>query len=439
MKKMYLIIIALFITQYAQSQSWPFIGGAGQGMNPQNMIHTADILPIADNDVYTAVFQTDIGGNDKSLKVYHYDGGAWQTHSTLSTDAVIGSVYFRKSKAGTVFIAYAKISPQFNYFIYVKKLVNGKFVSVGDSLGLTSGIKYFGFDVDHKDNPYVLGSKSSILDPTRISKNVNGVWSHYTIPNATGVTIEENNTMVDDQNNLIFMYVKSALVGGALANIIMVDTLFSDLTFSTGTESITAKYPSFTNLVYDANNKPTIINREGLGSSTLFRTYTLANGQWNQSAADTLTFPFSTHLAMSASGKIIAASLDAKISIGPMFNTLLSQSNTGTICYKLKCNGEKGYAVYSTGIVSGDLNVSIGMNKKSTVDLAVYPNPTTNTFYLNTNEAIQTIRVYSQDGRLLLQENAQESISLEALQNGYYLVEVIFENGEIGRAKVMKQ
>lgn len=435
MKKIYLIIFALFIAQYAQSQSWPFIGGAGQGINPQNMIHAADILPVADNDVYTAVFQTDIGGNDKSLKVYHYDGSAWQTHSTLSTDAVIGSVYFRKSKVGTVFIAYAKISPQFNYFIYVKKLVNGKFVSVGDSLGLTSGIKYFGFDVDHKDNPFVLGSKSSILDPIRISKNVNGVWSHYNVPNSSGITIEENNTMVDDQNNLVFMYVKSALVGGALANVIMVDTLFSDLSFSTGTESIAAKYPSSTNFVYDGNKNPTIINREG----TLFRTYTIANGQWNQRSADTVTFPFSTHLAMSGSGKIIAASLDAKIAIGPLFNTLLSQSGAGTICYKIKCNGEKGYAVYSTGIVSGDLNVSIGINQKSALDLAVYPNPTTHRLYFNTKEAIQTIRVYSQDGRLLIQENAEESLSLEALQNGFYLVEVIFENGEIGRAKVMKQ
>ncbi len=41
--------------------------------------------------------------------------------------------------------------------------------------------------------------------------------------------------------------------------------------------------------------------------------------------------------------------------------------------------------------------------------------------------------------QLLMQQTATQNLSLETLQNGLYFVEAIFENGEIGRAKVMKQ
>ena len=439
MKKIYLLVFALLIAHTSQSQSWPFVGAAGQGLNAQYGVYAADILAVSDKEVYTALFQTDISAGDKSLKVYQYDGASWKMISTLSTDVVIGKVYFRKSKTGTIFIAYSKISPQSNYNIYVKKLTAGNFVSVGDSLPLTSGISYFGFDIDNNDNPIVLGSKSFVLDPTRVSKNVNGVWSHTTVPNGAGVTIEENNTLVDDQNNLIFMYVKTAFVNGALASVVNIDTMFSNNTITTGTENISNKFTTFFNMLHDANNNITILNREGAGSSSYVKTFTFRSGKWNESATDTVPFVLTGNLAMSASGKIVAASLDGKVSVGPKFNTIITQPSTNTICYKITCNGEKGYAIYGTGIVSGELNTSIGINKSSTIALSVYPNPTSNTLYFNTSKTIASINVYSQDGRLLMQETTSESLSLEALQNGLYFVEAIFENGEIGRAKVMKQ
>lgn len=439
MKKIYVFIFAMFIAHYSQAQSWPFVGAAGQGLNAQYGVYASDILAVSDNEVYTALFQTDNSAADKSLKVYKYDGSTWTMISTLSTDVVIGKVYFRKSKLGTIFIAYSKISPQSNYNIFVKKLTAGNFVSVGDSLPLTSGISYFGFDIDNNDNPFVLGSKSFVLDPTRVSKNVNGVWSHTTVPNGTGATIDENNTLVDDQNNLIFMYVKTGFVNGALASIVNVDTLFSNNTITTGIENISNKFTTFFNMLHDANNNITILNREGAGSSSYIKTFTFGNGKWNESVLDTVPFVISSNIAMSASGKIVAASADGKISVGPKFNTILTQPSTNTMCYKIACNGEKGYAIYSTGIVSGELNTSIGINKNSNIALSVYPNPTSSNLYFNTKETITSISIYSQDGRLIMQQKASENLSLEALQSGLYFVEAIFENGEIGRTKVIKQ
>lgn len=439
MKKTYLLIITILISNISWAQTWPYVGAAGQGIDPQNLIQTADVFAISDNDVYSAVFQTDIGGNNKSLKVYHFDGTTWQSHSTLSTDVVIGSIYFRKSRMGTIFLAYSQLGAQSNYFIYVKKLVNGSFVSVGDSLPLTSGIKYFGFDVDNNNNPFVLGSKSFILDPTRISKNVNGVWSHTQVPNASGATIEENNTLVDDNNNLIFMYGKALLVNGVLSNSIMVDTLLSNNTLSTGTESIVAKYPSFSNLLFDANNTLSILNRETIGNNAIVKIYKVTNGAWSNASTDTVNFTFSLQNAMSAKGKIIAASTDGKVALAPSFNSFIHQPSTAGTCYKLRCFAETGYAIYSTGIVRGELNSSIGINNTKQLNLIAFPNPSTKYVQLNTNQIIQSIKVYNIEGKLLLQNQDSQSINIEDLNTGLYLVEVQFKNGEMGRAKVLKQ
>ncbi len=439
MKKIILLLFAIVIVQKASAQSWPFLGSPGQGLDPQLGTNAADLLVVSETEVYSVVFQLDAFANNNVLRLYKYDGSTWTTMSSLGADAsTIGRIYLRKSKLGTLFIAYSKLGAQFNYNIFVKKLVNGNFVSVGDSLGLTSGVNYFGFEIDNNDIPIVLGSKSSLLDPIRISKHENGTWVHTTVPNASGVTIEENNAFVDAQNNLIFMYGKAQMVSGVFVSSVFIDT-FSNNTITSGSENINTKFTTSSYLLRDANNNMTVFNKEGGTGETYIKTYTLSNGVWNASPLDTIPLSFVNGIAMSASGKIVLANSDAKIYVGPSFNSPVSNPDANTFCLKLTCSGEKGYAIYNTGVVSGELTSSVGIESQKIVQLNAYPNPAENFIRFNTSAQIKTLKVISSDAKVVLQVSSPTEISVEGLDAGLYFLEALLEDGSIARSKILKQ
>lgn len=438
MKKIYLLFAALLLVQISYSQSWPFLGSAGQGLNTQLGINASDILAVSDNEVYTAVYQLDAFANNKVLNLYKYDGNTWSQMSSLGIDgSIIGRVYLLKSSQGNLFVAYSRLGSQSNYNIFIKKLVNGNFVSVGDSLPLTSGINYFGFEVDNNDIPLVLGSKTSILDPAKISKYENGTWNHYTIPNSGGVTIEEKNTFVDAQNNLIFLYAKSQMVGGVFVTSVFLDT-FTNNTVTSGKDMLNTKFMTASYMLRDANNNITIFNKEGGIGQSFVKTYTYSNNTWNESALDTVPLNLINGIAMSASGKIVLSNSDGKIYTSPNFNSPVSNPDAGTYCLRLTCSGEKGYAIYNTGVVSGDLNSVVGLNLNTFTKLKAYPNPTKDILYID-NHNTHTINVYSYLGKLVLQSNNAKSIDLSSLETGLYIIESLSINGEVARAKVHKQ
>lgn len=77
-------------------------------------------------------------------------------------------------------------------------------------------------------------------------------------------------------------------------------------------------------------------------------------------------------------------------------------------------------------------------------DLSLFPNPTNGNIYLNSNERISSVAIYSMDGRAyspLLQklQSNQYSVDMSKLSEGVYSVRVLFENGEVMTRKVIRK
>ncbi|MXV37260.1 T9SS type A sorting domain-containing protein [Flavobacteriaceae bacterium Ap0902] len=73
-----------------------------------------------------------------------------------------------------------------------------------------------------------------------------------------------------------------------------------------------------------------------------------------------------------------------------------------------------------------------------TNDLKIYPNPTTSKLYIDTKEDIASIFVYDITGKII-PVLGKEVISVEHLQNGVYILNVQFVNGEKKNYKFIKK
>lgn len=66
-------------------------------------------------------------------------------------------------------------------------------------------------------------------------------------------------------------------------------------------------------------------------------------------------------------------------------------------------------------------------------ELVIFPNPSKNLIQLSSSENIQTIRIFSVDGKLIREEKInsqkQASINIEGLNNGIYLLETVSNEG----------
>ncbi|MCB0735933.1 MAG: T9SS type A sorting domain-containing protein [Bacteroidetes bacterium] len=108
----------------------------------------------------------------------------------------------------------------------------------------------------------------------------------------------------------------------------------------------------------------------------------------------------------------------------------LSSADRGpsTIYYRLKqidYNGDFEYSEVRT------LNF-----KPETRNFTVYPNPTANVLYFNTNSTNATVALYNQNGQLVLNEKGVNQISLDHLPAGNYVLKVV-SNGEFQFEKVV--
>lgn len=71
---------------------------------------------------------------------------------------------------------------------------------------------------------------------------------------------------------------------------------------------------------------------------------------------------------------------------------------------------------------------SVGINERADIELSIFPNPTSSTLTINA-EGIETIRIYTVEGKVVLTQNvgggqSQVQIELNELVKGAYIVEV---------------
>ena len=80
-----------------------------------------------------------------------------------------------------------------------------------------------------------------------------------------------------------------------------------------------------------------------------------------------------------------------------------------------------------------------GINKTAFDNLIIYPNPTKDELFINSESQITKVEIYSLTGALLLLENNfKEKISVSALSQGVYMVKVYTNEGLVV-SKVIKE
>lgn len=97
---------------------------------------------------------------------------------------------------------------------------------------------------------------------------------------------------------------------------------------------------------------------------------------------------------------------------------------------------------YCDGTPSNESCTGAGLDEYAEgQSLQCYPNPSSGFFTIQTSNGFQFIRVYSISGELILEASAQHSpifeMNLASHNNGLYLLEVQFENGQLLRNKLL--
>jgi hypothetical protein len=98
------------------------------------------------------------------------------------------------------------------------------------------------------------------------------------------------------------------------------------------------------------------------------------------------------------------------------------QSNGELICFSpaTNANNIQGFNLIRFG-ENGPLNMS---KKPTTNQFTIFPNPANRTFQINSPENIEKTNIYDLSGKLILRIENENSISIESLQAGIYLVEL---------------
>lgn len=78
------------------------------------------------------------------------------------------------------------------------------------------------------------------------------------------------------------------------------------------------------------------------------------------------------------------------------------------------------------------------LDEQSTTDFIVYPNPTTDKVFVQTKSPIKSLSLYDMSGRKVKTAN-KGVLEIQTLAKGVYILEIIFEDGRIGKTKILKK
>lgn len=87
------------------------------------------------------------------------------------------------------------------------------------------------------------------------------------------------------------------------------------------------------------------------------------------------------------------------------------------------------YITYPNGVNEIDISKHI----------KVYPNPTSDHVLVDSDMAIEEVRVYGSNGQLVLYEKQKQLINIETLPKGMYLFEVTLESGKKQSIRIIKE
>lgn len=72
-------------------------------------------------------------------------------------------------------------------------------------------------------------------------------------------------------------------------------------------------------------------------------------------------------------------------------------------------------------------------------EIKVYPNPTADFLYLQTEENIKNIQLFSFEGKIIKNYTSTTSLDLKNLPTGKYILKIQLENGKVGQQQIIKK
>ena len=82
------------------------------------------------------------------------------------------------------------------------------------------------------------------------------------------------------------------------------------------------------------------------------------------------------------------------------------------------------------------------INYASQIKFDIYPNPTNDVLYYNSNSKLQDLEIYSLDGKKMKPEYNScqiNSININHFENGFYIVKAIFDENIVIVKSILKQ
>jgi hypothetical protein len=96
-----------------------------------------------------------------------------------------------------------------------------------------------------------------------------------------------------------------------------------------------------------------------------------------------------------------------------------------------------GVGMYVTKIYKNDI-ATLSTAENTIKNVSIYPNPTSSTVTIKTNEIIENVIVYNLLGKEILR-GKMETIDVSSLSQGMYMLQIETQNGVIGTKRIIKQ
>jgi hypothetical protein len=98
---------------------------------------------------------------------------------------------------------------------------------------------------------------------------------------------------------------------------------------------------------------------------------------------------------------------------------------SGTDLFTVLVKDNYHWSNINTTITIDVINWQLGVDESSISDAKVYPNPTSNTLTLETDQSIESLKIYDQQGKLIkTMSGTSKTIDVSMLVNGFYFLEL---------------
>lgn len=95
--------------------------------------------------------------------------------------------------------------------------------------------------------------------------------------------------------------------------------------------------------------------------------------------------------------------------------------------------------VYLSVYMQGKSNATLNVKDVKTVDVNIYPNPTSDFVNIKSKEDVASISIFSMDGRKLTETYKENRIDLSSYTPGVYFLNIVLKNGITFKHKIIKK